>query len=71
MDNVANYQQALRLMEFFGARLPLLVEWGVPQEILDLLRSSNGATWLRLLDRHGARFIKTGLGFRQGRVLAS
>eukprot|EP00971_Amphidinium_carterae_P146685 2907278-Amphidinium_carterae.1 len=65
VNSGTTYQQALRMMEFFAAHLPLLVEWGVPQEILDLLRSSNGATWLRLLDRHGARFIKTGVGFRQ------
>eukprot|EP00971_Amphidinium_carterae_P327997 6459658-Amphidinium_carterae.1 len=71
MSGGASYHQALRMMEFFAVHLPLLVEWGVPQEILALLRSSNSDTWLRLLDRHGARFIRTTIGFRQGCVLAS
>eukprot|EP00971_Amphidinium_carterae_P340535 6478932-Amphidinium_carterae.1 len=64
------YTRALRMAERFMDELPKLQQMGVEPALLDVMRTSNTSTWLKLTQSHGGRTILTRKGIRQGCRLA-
>eukprot|EP00971_Amphidinium_carterae_P139801 2769667-Amphidinium_carterae.1 len=56
------YATALKMVEHFASHLPVLIEMGVPEPLLDVMRESNAETWLQLSHQHGGRTLATGQG---------